>query len=71
MATNNAATEPLAVGSLVMIRNSGYRRGKIVEFRGPLGPGGTRIYRVLVRGKPKPAYIELREDQLAVIPAEN
>lgn len=67
MATNNAAAEPLEIGSRVTIRNSGYRRGKIVEFRGPLGPGGARIYRVLVRGKPKPAYIELREDQLTVV----
>lgn len=68
MAANNAP-ELFKVGTLVNIRNSGYRRGKVVEFRGPLGPGGTRIYRVLVRGKPKPAYVELREDQLAVIPA--
>jgi hypothetical protein len=68
MATNNAA-ESLKVGALVNIRDSGYRRGRIVEFRGPLGPHGARIYRVRVRRKPKPTYIELREDQLEAIPA--
>jgi hypothetical protein len=56
-------------GTLVKIRNSGYRQGKIVEFRGLLGPGGAPIYRVLVRGKPNPAYIEVREDQLELIPS--
>lgn len=66
--TPNNTTGPLKIGSLVTIRDSGYRRGKIVEFRGPLGPGGARIYRLLVRGKPKPAYVEVREDQLAIIP---
>lgn len=71
MATNNTTSEPLPVGTVVTIRDSGYRRGKIVEYRGPLGPGGARIYRVRVRRKPKPAYTEVREDQLAVIPIED
>ncbi len=61
--------EPLKVGDRVQILNSGYRGGRIVEFCGPLGPGGARIYRVRVRRKPKPAYGEFREDQLAVISA--
>jgi hypothetical protein len=60
---------PLKVGDLVRIRNSGYLRpGKIVEDRGLLGPGGTRIFRVRVRRKPSPAYTEVREDQLELIP---
>ncbi len=58
-----------AVGDLVKIRDTGYRRpGMIVEFRGPLGPGGVLIYRVRVRRKPSPAYIEVREDQLELFP---
>lgn len=69
MTMNNTRTEPLPVGTVVKILNTGYRKGKIVEYRGPLGPGGARIYRVRVRGKPKPAYTEVREDQLAVIPS--
>ena len=56
--------EPLKIGTLVKIRDSGYGPAPIVEFRGPLGPGGTRVYRVRVRSKPRPAYIEVREDQL-------
>jgi hypothetical protein len=56
-------------GDRVRIRHS-EMRGRIVELRGPLGPGGAQIYRVRVRRKPTPAYIEVREDQLEVIPAE-
>jgi hypothetical protein len=67
MDANNAA-EPLKVGDWVSVRNSGFRRVRIVEYRGPLGPGGARIYRVRYRGKPYPAYAEFREDQLVLIP---
>lgn len=67
MATQNL-TEPLKVGTAVKIRNSGYARAKIAEVRGPLGPGGARIYRVLVQKKPRRVYIEVREDQLEVLP---
>lgn len=60
-------TEPLKEGTIVQIRNSGYARAQIAEFRGPLGPNGARIYRVLVQQKPRPIYIEVREDQLDVL----
>jgi hypothetical protein len=56
--------EPLKVGTIVRIRNSGFKSGKIVEFRGPLGPKGARVYRVRVRKSPQPAYIEVLESQL-------
>jgi hypothetical protein len=65
----DAANGLLKVGDRVRIRNYGGQQGEIVEFRGPLGPGGARIYRVLVRRKPKRDYIELREDQLELIKA--
>jgi hypothetical protein len=58
------------LGDWVKIRHSGRRRGKIIELRGPLAPGGQQIYRVIVRRKPSPVYIELREDQLVLIPTE-
>ena len=61
-------TEPFPIGTPVKIRNSGYGRATIVELRGPLGPNSTRVYRVRVREKPRPAYIEVREDQLEAIP---
>ena len=70
MATNDAA-DILKIGTLVNIRNSGLRNGKIVEYRGPLGPGGSRVYRVRIRRKPKPAYAEFLEEQLEVIPEES
>jgi hypothetical protein len=63
-------TEPLKVGDWVKARHSGFPRARIVELRGPLGPGGAQIYRVRARRKPTPAYIEVREDQLVSIPAE-
>ncbi|HYT91459.1 MAG TPA: hypothetical protein VEL76_22285 [Gemmataceae bacterium] len=44
--------------------------GRIVELRGPLGQGAAQIYRVRFRSKPKPIYIEVRKDQLILIPAE-
>lgn len=58
---------PFKVGDRVKIRHSELR-GRIVGLRGPLGPGGAQIYRVRYRGKPRPAYIEVREDQLLLIP---
>lgn len=62
-------TEPFKIGDLVKIRNSGYKLSRIVELRGALGPKGARVYRVRVRKKPRPAYIEVLEDQLeAVLP---
>ena len=59
----------LTLGDRVMIRKAGMK-GRIVELRGPLGPAGARIYRVQVRRKPTPAYIEVREDQLELVPAK-
>jgi hypothetical protein len=60
----------LQLGDRVKIRNSGGTTARIVELRGPLGPGGVQIYRVRIRRKPKPTYVEVREDQLVAIPAE-
>jgi hypothetical protein len=59
--------EPLKVGTVVRIRDSGYHRAKIAEFLGPLGPKGARVYRVLVQGKPRRVYIEVLEDQVEVL----
>lgn len=50
-------------GDRVKILHSSGQRGCIVELRGPLGPGGAQIDRVRIRRKPKPVYIEVREDQ--------
>lgn len=66
MATK-ASSPRFQVGDRVAIRYSHWR-GRIVEFRGPLAPGGVFVYRVRVPLKPKPTYIELREDQLEALP---
>jgi hypothetical protein len=63
------ASEPLKLGDRVKIRHTAWR-GRIVELRGPLGPGGVQIYGVRLPGKPKSTYIEVREDQLVLLPAE-
>jgi hypothetical protein len=60
---NKKMIPPLKVGDLVRIRQS-ILRGRIVEERGPLGPGGMLIYRVRIPRKPKSSYIEVRADQL-------
>ena len=60
----------LKVGDIVSIRGSAIKRGKIVELRGPLAPGGKQVYRVIVRRRPTPVYIELREDQVQAIAAK-
>jgi hypothetical protein len=65
--TNQKLIEPLEVGTAVKVLNSGYSRAQIAEYRGPLGPNGARVYRVLVQSKPRRIYIEVREDQLEVL----
>jgi hypothetical protein len=58
-------------GDMVKLRHSGFKRAKIVEVRGPLGPGGMQVYSVLVRRKPKPAYIVVTEDQIIPLPPKS
>lgn len=58
------------LGDMVRILRSNYKRAKIVELRGPLAPGGVHVYRVIVRRKPSPVYIEVREDQLELLPID-
>jgi hypothetical protein len=57
------------LGDRVKLRLSGGMRGRIVELRGPLGPGGVQVYRVRIRGKLEP-YIEVMEDQLQLLPTK-
>lgn len=69
MTTQNS-TDPLKIGTLVRIRNSGYGLARIVEYRGTLGPKGARVYRVRAGKKPQFAYLEVLEDQLEPESAE-
>ncbi|MBY0525433.1 MAG: hypothetical protein K2R98_18650 [Gemmataceae bacterium] len=62
------STPSFQVGDRVKIRYSDWR-ARIVEFRGPLGPGGAFVYRIrILPFKPRPHYIEVLEDQLIAIP---
>ena len=60
-------TDPLQIGTTVTIRNSGYGKARVVEYRGAIGPKGAKVYRLRVRKRPKPAYIEVLEDQIEPI----
>lgn len=67
MATKKSS-ESFKLRDRVKIRYSDWT-ARIVELRGPLGPGGAMVYRVRVPHKPKPIYIELLGDQLVLVPA--
>ncbi len=55
----------------VRIKNYAGNVGKIVEYRGPLGPGGAPVYRVQVKRKPNISYIELLGSQIEVVSPAN
>lgn len=52
------------VGDRVKLKTQAGRIGRIAEDRGLLGPKGMKVYRVLVRRKPRPGYIEVVESHL-------
>jgi len=63
--------EPLKEGTYVKILRSNYHCVQVAEYRGPLGPKGARVYRLLVdlvERKPRPVYIKVLEEQLEVLP---
>lgn len=62
------APDILAPGTRVQIRHFFGHRGKVVEWRGPLGPGGAQVYRVRYGPKGRRGYIEVMRDQLIVLP---
>ena len=68
MPAQNGKHEPqFKLGDRVKIRLSNGLKGRVVELRGPLGPGGSHIFRVQIRKKPEPEFIEVREDQLVLL----
>lgn len=62
----NTGTELFKVGTLVSIRDTNYHRVRIVELRGRLGPNGAMVYRIRLRKKPRPSYVEVLESQLSL-----
>jgi hypothetical protein len=63
---------PLKIGDRVKLKGREGIVGRIIEFRGPLGPEGTAVYGIQMQNKPVVSYIELREDQIehAPVPAQ-
>ena len=66
--TTKKSSPSFQVGDRVKIRYWENLRARIVEFRGPLGPGGMFVYRLRIARKPKPGYVEVCEDQLIASP---
>ncbi len=67
---NNTTRVP-KLGDRVQILYHPGMKGRIVELRGNLGPGGVEVYRVKLANQPKPAYIEVRGDQLIFLDDES
>jgi hypothetical protein len=67
---NGKGIPALKLGDRVKIRHTAGLKGRIVEWRGPLGPGGAQVYRIRIRRTPEPVYAEVLEDQLEVLPAK-
>jgi hypothetical protein len=70
MAKQKAPTPTFKLGDYVRIRHLSLPRARIVELRGPLGPGGVEIYRVRIGPKRDWTYAELPGDQLELLPSE-
>ena len=66
---SSSADEPLKAGTVVKLLHSGFKTGRIVEDRGPLAPGGVRVYGIRVGRKPS-HYTEVPETMLELIPSE-
>ena len=67
--TNGTAIKPGARVRIRIATGLGVgMTGRVTELRDPLGPNGALVYRVKLRGKPLPAYVELMEDQMEVVP---
>lgn len=67
---NGKAGPTLKPGDRVKVHHTGGLKARVVEWRGPLGPGGAQVYRILIRRKPEPVYAEVLEDQLELLPAK-
>jgi hypothetical protein len=64
------AVPAFKLGDYVRLRYSSYPPARIVELRGPLAPGGVQVYRVCIRETRPPTYIEVSEDQMDLVPAQ-
>ena len=73
VATRTSGQKPqpdpvFSLGDHVEIMHFG--TGRITALRGPLGPSGEQVYRVIYRRKPKAGYIEVLGNQIRPIKAK-
>ncbi len=61
-------TDPLKIGTMVRVRTSRMGPARVIEYRGPLGPNGARIYGLQLSND---AYTEVREDQIEIVPTDS
>jgi hypothetical protein len=61
---------PFQVGDWVSIKNSTFKRVRIAEYVGALGPKGARVYRIRTRKKPL-AHVDVLEEQLEHVADES
>ncbi|MBX9583734.1 MAG: hypothetical protein K2X87_25815 [Gemmataceae bacterium] len=62
------APDILPLGTRVKIRHFGGTKGKVIEWRGPLGVGGKQIYRIGYKLNGRRQFIEVPRDFLIVLP---
>jgi hypothetical protein len=67
--TKPTSVDPFKLGDRIKIKGFDKLLGRILEFRGPLGPGGAFIYGIEIQNGSGDPYIELREDQIEHAPA--
>jgi len=60
-------TPKFKIGDRVRIRYVSNWRGPIVEWRGPLAPGGVQVYRIRIQKRPTEEFTEASEDQLILL----
>ncbi len=71
----NKTAHRFNLGDRVKIHHSRGTRARIVEVRGPIGPAGAQVYRIMVVRKspgtrPIRTAFDVMEDQIELIPAK-
>ena len=67
---NGDAVRVPKLGDRVNIPGPMLMKGRIIELRGNLGPGGIDVFRVKLANQMRPAYIEVVASQLEFLDDE-
>lgn len=63
-------TLPFKMGDRVRFPLSPTIRGRVVLLRGPIGHNGAMLYRVRIKKKPNPLYVEVPAEMMVHAPAK-